>query len=116
MLIINLARPDRIIFLCGEGFHVVAASLEGLPEVGSCPNVVAKGARLPILVILQHNHLLNFFGDRKVFFLKGDFYFLYFYVRYSTLLHLPPLRFHCVGGCWERAQDSCDFGIDSQTL
>jgi hypothetical protein len=22
------------------------------------------------------------------------------YVLYSTLLHLPPLRFHCVGGCW----------------
>ncbi len=22
------------------------------------------------------------------------------YVRYSTLLHLPPLRFHCVGGWW----------------
>ncbi len=25
--------------------------------------------------------------------------FLYRYVLYSTLLHLPPLRFHCVGGC-----------------
>jgi hypothetical protein len=23
-----------------------------------------------------------------------------FYILYSTLLHLPPLRFHCVGGCW----------------
>ncbi len=23
-------------------------------------------------------------------------------VLYSTLLHLPPLRFHCVGGCWDR--------------
>ncbi len=20
---------------------------------------------------------------------------------FSTVLHLPPLRFHCVGGCWE---------------
>jgi len=29
-----------------------------------------------------------------------------FYVRYSTLLHLPPLRFHCVGGCWDRTLDS----------
>jgi hypothetical protein len=27
------------------------------------------------------------------------------YLRYSTLLHLPPLRFHCVGGCWYRTQD-----------
>ncbi len=23
----------------------------------------------------------------------------FFYIRYSTLLHLPPLRFHCVAGC-----------------
>jgi hypothetical protein len=28
-----------------------------------------------------------------------------FYVRYSTLLHLPPL-----GGCGDRTQDCCDFG------
>ncbi len=38
------------------------------------------------------------------------------YVLYSTLLHLPPLRFHCVGGCWDRTHDCCDFGIGSQTL
>ncbi len=30
--------------------------------------------------------------------------FFPFYVRYSTLLHLPPLRFHCVGGFWDRTQ------------
>jgi hypothetical protein len=29
-----------------------------------------------------------------------------FYVRYSTLLHLLPLRFHCVGGCWDQTKDS----------
>jgi hypothetical protein len=28
------------------------------------------------------------------------FYF-YFYENYSTLLRLPPLRFHCVKVCWE---------------
>ncbi len=39
-----------------------------------------------------------------------------FYVRCSTLLHLPPLRFHCVGGCWEWTQDCCVVGIDSHTL
>ncbi len=43
---------------------------------------------------------------------KGDL----FYVRYLTLLHLPPLRFHCVGGCWARTQDSCDYVIDCQTI
>jgi hypothetical protein len=29
---------------------------------------------------------------------QGDFLYIFFYVLYSTLLHLPPLRFHCVGG------------------
>ncbi len=33
-------------------------------------------------------------------FLTGGFSF--FYARYSTLLHLPPLRFHWVGGRWDR--------------
>jgi hypothetical protein len=28
--------------------------------------------------------------------------FEFFYELSSTLLHLPPLRFHCVGGCWDR--------------
>jgi hypothetical protein len=42
--------------------------------------------------------------------------FFVMYVLYSTLLHLPPLRFHCVGGCWDRTQDSCDFGIGFQML
>ena len=32
-------------------------------------------------------------------------------VLYSTLLHLPPLRFPCVGGCEDRTQDCCVFGI-----
>ncbi len=26
----------------------------------------------------------------------------YFFVLYSTLLHLPPLRFRCADGCWDR--------------
>ena len=43
------------------------------------------------------------FADLR-FILKGDFLDFSFYVRYSTLLHLPPLRFHCVGVCWDRTQ------------
>jgi hypothetical protein len=46
------------------------------------------------------------------FIFLGDFYF----VLYSTLLHLPPLRFHCADGCWDRTQDSCNWCIGSQTL
>ncbi len=34
-------------------------------------------------------------------FKQGDFFR---YVLYSTLLHLPPLRFHCVKGCWDPGQ------------
>ncbi len=49
--------------------------------------------------------------------LKEDFLdFSFFQVLYSTLLHLPLLRFHCVGACRDRTQNCCDFGIDSQTL
>jgi hypothetical protein len=30
---------------------------------------------------------------------------------------LPPnLWFHCVGGCWDWTQDSCDYGIGCQML
>ncbi len=52
----------------------------------------------------------------EIFFTGELFLIFLFYVHYSTLLHLPPLRFHCVGGCRDRTQDCCDFGIDSQTL
>jgi hypothetical protein len=46
--------------------------------------------------------------------LTGGFLGIFFYVLYSALLHLPPLRFHCVGGCWDGTQDCCS--IDSQTI
>jgi hypothetical protein len=37
---------------------------------------------------------------------RGDFLdFLFMYVLYSTLLHMPPLRLHCVRGCWDRTQE-----------
>jgi hypothetical protein len=44
-----------------------------------------------------------------LFFKSGIFLdFFIIYIRYSTLLHLPPLRFHCVGGCW--------YGINQRLL
>jgi hypothetical protein len=39
---------------------------------------------------------------------RGIFWIFFLNVLYSTLLHLPPLRYHCVGGCWDRTQDFCD--------
>jgi hypothetical protein len=47
---------------------------------------------------------------------KGDFSDFSYCVRYSILLHLLPLRFHCVRGCEDRTQDCWDFGIDNQTF
>ncbi len=42
----------------------------------------------------------------KVF--KGNFFWLFLFLRHSTLLHhMPPLRFHCV------AQDA---GIETRTV
>jgi hypothetical protein len=50
-------------------------------------------------------------------FQRGNFLWIsLFIVRYSPLPHLPPLRFYCVEGYWDRTQDSCDYCIDCQTL
>ncbi len=35
-------------------------------------------------------------------------------VRYSKLLHLPPLRFHCFGRCWDRTQDVATLALISR--
>jgi hypothetical protein len=48
------------------------------------------------------------------YFLGG--FFLFCSVQYSALLYLPPLRFHCADGCWDRIQDLCNWCIGSQTL
>jgi hypothetical protein len=52
------------------------------------------------------------FPDIKVF-IKGVT--LHFFILYSALFHLPPLRFHCVRGGWDRTLDSCYFGTGSIT-
>ncbi len=36
--------------------------------------------------------------------------------NHSARSHMPPLRFYCVGGCWDQTQDCCDFGTGSQAL
>jgi hypothetical protein len=42
----------------------------------------------------------------------GDLYFKN-NLLYSPLLYLPPLRFHCVGGCWDQTQGA---GILEQSM
>jgi hypothetical protein len=51
---------------------------------------------------LQHGDDNNFF----IYFYED---FLFFCGLYSALLHLPPLRFHCAEGCWDRSQDPCNW-------
>jgi hypothetical protein len=46
----------------------------------------------------------------KIKILRGNFGD-FLKVRYSTLLHLLPLRFLCVGERWDRTQDCCDLVI-----
>ncbi len=59
-------------------------------------------------VEVEWRYILN----RRIF----SVFFCAVTVLYSTLLHLPPLRFHCVGGCWDWTEDCCDIGIDTQSL
>ncbi len=56
-------------------------------------------------------------AEKPIFFYKffGGIFSIFF-VQYSALLHLPPLRFHCADGCWDRTQDRCNWCIGSQTL
>ncbi len=65
-------------------------------------NFVTKERK--IVMIWKHKGYVDF---RK----KSIFYILKFslliLVLYSTLLHLPPLRFHCAYGCWDRTQELC---------
>ncbi len=44
-----------------------------------------------------------------------DYLYAHTKVR-TTLLHLPPLRFHCADRCWERTQDRCNQCCGSMTF
>jgi hypothetical protein len=58
-----------------------------------------------------HSALPNIYQSDNIFPLFREII-----VLYSTLFHLPPLCFHCVGGCRDQTQDYCDFDIGTQTL
>ncbi len=46
------------------------------------------------------------------FFLTGGFFWIFFSpCTVFNMVSSATLRLHCVGGCWDRAQDCCDFGI-----
>jgi hypothetical protein len=54
--------------------------------------------------------------EKKIFQYFWGGFFLFFSVQYSALLHLPPHRFHCADGCWDRTQDRCNWCSGSQTF
>ncbi len=59
----------------------------------------------------------DFYTDRLIHYICIlGFFRGIFKMLCSTQLLLPPLRFHCVGGCWDWTQDCCDFGIGSHSL
>ena len=52
----------------------------------------------------QRSHRQHTIASKSFIFLFWGGGGLFFFVLYSTLLHLPPLRFHCADGCWDRTQ------------
>ncbi len=104
----------KSIFSCAIVLNNCASSLIFFVTCSLIYILAAYICFVDIFIIISRNLFLtrgqDIFkqGDSRIF---GSF----FYVLYSTLLHLPPLRFHCIGGCWGRTQDYCDFGIGSQT-
>jgi hypothetical protein len=46
---------------------------------------------------------------------QGDFldFFSMYFIEHCFICRPSD---HCVGGCWDRTQDCCDFGIGSQTF
>jgi hypothetical protein len=68
----------------------------------------------PIQVNIQFTNVRDPTGSEStILYKKGGIF--YCSTLFNKPFHLPPLRFHCVGGCWDRTQLSCDFGIGCQT-
>ncbi len=47
--------------------------------------------------------------EAELFFFKFLFGVFFCLGLYSARVHLPPLRFHCADGCWDRTQDRCNY-------
>ncbi len=47
---------------------------------------------------------------------KGDFWIFFFLCTVLQYIQHCFIRFPWVGECWDRTQDCCDFGTDSQTV
>jgi hypothetical protein len=70
--------------------HQVFHRINNMDKTVDCITVIPNCRLLTIREKIQEAR------QETVFFKQRDF------LLYSTLLHLPPLTFHCVGGCWDR--------------
>jgi hypothetical protein len=80
----------------------------------SIPGLLKFGLRQKCL---GFSNLVKAAGDsvlRFLYFYYEEGFLWSFCVLYSAQLHLPPLRFHCVGGCWNWSQDCCDLSIGAR--
>jgi hypothetical protein len=94
------------------------SAAESLPRSGYCSlsncrrNDVAAGVAIQNIYEDQNRlHMMN--GSSSKLLIKrlsrqirSQFNMGIFYVLYSSLLQLPPFRFRCVGGCWDRNEDT----------
>ncbi len=101
-------------------FVVIAGVMDPDPLVwGTAPDpsiskqkIVRKTLILIALWLLYDFFIWKQCGIRNI---KNRGIFFEFFKMYSvhnsTLLHPSTIRFECVGGCWDRTQDCCDYGI-----
>jgi hypothetical protein len=121
----NSSGPSCLFFSCRRLTSMALDIAKGLAYLAelkyvhrdvACRNCLGMTKTLILYVYTANADFVNIFSNirRKnmfhCFFISVFFFFL-FYVRYSKPLHLPPLGFHCVGGCWDQTQGWCDFGL-----
>ncbi len=80
-----------------EDATLICCRLVWVPSPSPHQLISANDSPLPSLLIF--------------FFFGGGINFLIFFILYSALLHLAPLRFPCADGCWDRTQDRCNWCI-----
>jgi hypothetical protein len=97
---LNFSRPGRVWIRIRdpdpESGSAIRKNAGSGPVSGSALNQCGS-ATLP--------QAISKFYKRRIFWNKS------FPVHYSTL---PPCRFHCVGGRWDRTQNRCDYGLTAR--
>ncbi len=72
--------------------------------------------KVPPQLVLLLLFVIVLCGQLQIYRKRGFFGFLSFYVRYSTLLPVPPFRFHCVGRCGDRTKTVVTLALTASAL